>query len=257
MVLLRFWQTSLAIELEYQLNMLIELVSVLGNLFGSLFILSLFYKSGPLLGGWNFFEALIVLGIYMILEGITTSILAPNLSRIVNHVKNGTLDYVLLKPIDSQLWLSLRIISPWGLPSQLIGILLIIYSLVSIQVDLSLFNILIFFTCLFASSLILYSLWFLLASTSIWFVKVWNATEVLRSILVAGRYPMSAYPRGLRTIFTFLIPIAFLTTVPAEVIIGRVSNEYIAIILIIAAIFFAISRRFWKFALLHYTSASS
>ena len=40
-----------------------------------------------------------------------------------------------------------------------------------------------------SSIIILYSLWFLISTTSIWFVRVWNANEVLRSILVTGRYP--------------------------------------------------------------------
>ena len=58
-----------------------------------------------------------------------------------------------------------------------------------------------------AAALILYSLWFVLAALSIWFVKVWNATEVLRYTLVAGRYPISAYPPALRVVFTLVLPV--------------------------------------------------
>jgi ABC-2 type transport system permease protein len=111
-----FWSTSLAAELEYPLNAAIELVSVLGNLAGSLFVLQLLFAGGTSLGGWSWNGALVVLGFYTLLDGITTCVLQPNLSRIVNHVQTGTLDYVLLKPIDSQFWLSTRTVSPWGLP---------------------------------------------------------------------------------------------------------------------------------------------
>jgi ABC-2 type transport system permease protein len=110
---------------------------------------------------------------------------------------------------------------------------------------------------LLCSALILYSLWFVLAATSIWFVKVWNATEVLRSALVAGRYPISAYPAALRTFFTVVLPVAFLTTVPAEAILGTGSARWLLASLLVAAAALAFSRWFWGFALRFYTSASS
>ncbi len=256
-VIRSFWSTSIAVELEYRLNIFIEIISVIGNLAGSLFLLSIFYQSGSNLGGWSYYESVIVLGVYMLLEGFTNSFLIPNLSRIVRHVQNGTLDFVLLKPIDPQLWLSLRFFSPWGLPSFVVGLGLILLGLINSGSIITISTVLISITLLISSILILYSLWFLLATTSIWFVKVWNSTEVLRSVLVAGRYPISAFPAGMRTIFTFIIPIAFLTTIPAEVMLGRSSNYLLLVSILVTSIFFFISRKFWKFALKYYTSASS
>ena len=103
----------------------------------------------------------------------------------------------------------------------------------------------------------LYSLWFMLGATSIWFVKIYNVTEVLRGLLEAGRFPMAAYPVAFRFFFTFVVPVAFLTTVPAETLLGRVAIGWIvgAGGLAIALLFF--SNVFWRFALRFYTSASS
>ena len=128
-VLCTFWKSSLESELEYRFNVFVEFCSVLGNLVGSLFTLSLFYSPNTDLGGWSWSASIVVLGVYTFLEGFTTTLLQPNLSRIVRHVQNGTLDFVLLKPLDSQFWLSLRIFSPWGIPSLLAGLLLISYGL--------------------------------------------------------------------------------------------------------------------------------
>jgi len=120
-----FWIASLTAELEYKANFLIELVATAGNLVGSLFVLSLFYGRGQSLGGWSWEAALVVLGVYTLLEGITSTLLQPNLSTIVAHVRTGSLDFVLLKPIDSQFWLSARTFSPWGLPGIVLGAALI------------------------------------------------------------------------------------------------------------------------------------
>jgi ABC-2 type transport system permease protein len=112
-------------------------------------------------------------------------------------------------------------------------------------------------TLMVTAAVILYSLWFLLAGLSIWFVKIWNATEVLRYTLVAGRYPISAYPPALRWVFTFVLPVAFLTTVPAEALLGRGSWPWALGSLVAAALSLIGTRLFWTLALRHYTSASS
>ncbi len=252
-----FWITSLRAELEYQANFLIELLSVAGTLAGSLFVLSLFYRQGSGLGGWSWEAALVVLGVYTLLDGVTSTLLQPNLSRIVTHVQNGTLDFVLLKPIDSQFWLSARTFSPWGLPGIATGLGLIVWAALRAGARPDPASLTATALMLLASCLILYSLWFVLAATSIWFVKVWNATEVLRSALVAGRYPISAYPQGMRFFLTFVLPVAFLTTVPAEAILGRARSTWLLASLVVACASLALSRWFWRFALRFYTSASS
>ena len=103
----------------------------------------------------------------------------------------------------------------------------------------------------------LYAMWFVLATTSIWFVKIYNATEVLKGLLDAGRFPISAFAPAHRFVFTFIVPIAFLTTVPAESLLGRAGYPVIFASFAIACVLFIVSRRFWFFALRFYTSASS
>jgi ABC-2 type transport system permease protein len=252
-----FWTTSLAGELEYQANAAIELLAVIGNLAGSLFVLQLLMGQGRSLGGWSWEEALVVLGLYTLRDGFTTCLLQPNLSKIVNHVQNGSLDFVLLKPIDSQFWLSTRSLSPWGLPAIAAGLALVAWAGSKAGATWGAATLLPATAMVLAAALILYSLWFVLAALSIWFVKVWNATEVLRYTLVAGRYPLSAYPAGLRTLFTLVLPVAFLTTVPAEAILGRASGIWMAGSLLMAVACLAGSRAFWLYALRFYTSAYS
>ena len=46
----RFWGTAAAGQLEYQLNLLIELLAMAGNLAGSLFLLSLIFHQGEGVG---------------------------------------------------------------------------------------------------------------------------------------------------------------------------------------------------------------
>jgi len=253
----RFWGTALAGQLEYQLNMLIDLVAMVGSLAGSIFVLSVFFGQGRELGGWSWEAALVVQGIYTFLDGVSSTWLRPNLGAIVTHVREGTLDFVLLKPIDSQFWVSLRIMAPAGLPEMGLGLVLIVWAASRAGASFSLGTVLVAVLMLCVGGVILYALWFVIAATSIWFVKTWNATEVLRAVLASGRFPVSAYPPTLRLVFTLVLPVAFLTTVPAEVILGRAAMPMLALGMFLAVIFFVGSRAFWLFALRYYTSASS
>ena len=83
-VLSLFNYTSLSIELEYQFNILIDILTAIFGLFGSIFLLSIFFNNANDIGGWSFEQALIIQGIYTILNGITNTWFSPNLTEIVN-----------------------------------------------------------------------------------------------------------------------------------------------------------------------------
>jgi ABC-2 type transport system permease protein len=250
-----FWSTAIAAELEYRLNFAIATLSSIASLAGSVFGLFLFYRTGYTFQGWQWEEALIVLGIFTLLQGFAATLLVPNLNRIVRQVQEGTLDFILLKPISSQFWLSARAISPWGIPDLAFGLVIIAYA--GIRLKLAVNNYLLAIFPLILGFSILYSLWFMLGATSIWFVKIYNVTEVLRGLLEAGRYPMVAYPAGYRFFFTFIVPVAFLTTIPAQAMLGRSQATWIIGAALLALLLLAISSLFWRFALRFYTSASS
>jgi len=254
-VLRLFWAAAIAAEMEYRWNFVLAAMTSLGNLGGGLFGLFLFYRTGYSFRGWPWEEALLVLGTFTLLQGFSTSLLVPNLSRIVRHVQEGTLDFVLLKPISSQFWLSTRVFSPWGLPDILLGLGLILYA--DDRLGLMWQDYVLAFIPLLSGLISLYSLWFMLGATSIWFVKIYNVTEVLRGLLEAGRFPVTAYPVGYRFFFTFVVPVAFLTTVPAEALLGRSRFHWILGSCALGVGLLWLANRFWRFALRYYTSASS
>ncbi len=254
-VLILFWSTSIAAELEYRLNFVIASLTSLGNFLGSIFGLFLFYRTGYTFSGWSWQEATIVLGIFTLLQGFSSTFLVPNLNKIVQQVETGTLDFVLLKPINSQFWLSTRSISPWGIPDLFFGVVLIVYA--GMQLGLKIGDYLFSLIPISFGLIILYSLWFILGATSIWFVKIYNVTEVLRGLMDAGRYPMEAYPAVYRFFFTFIIPVAFLTTVPAETMLARSPHLWIFASGMLALFLFLAAKYFWQYALRFYTSASS
>jgi ABC-2 type transport system permease protein len=252
-----FLHTSLASEFEYKTNILIDLITALFSLIGSIFLLSIFFQNTGNIGGWEFKQALIIQGIYTILNGITNTWFNPNLTEIVKHVREGTLDFVLLKPIDSQFFISFKKINPSGFLEIMLGFCLLMYCIKINQINVNLIFLALSFITIICSICILYSLWFFIATTTIWFVKTWNATEVLRSFLYIGRFPLNSFSLSIRIFFSVFIPIAFITTIPSEVFLGLSQLWSILLEIIITMVFIYFSRKFWYFALKFYSSASS
>ena len=253
----KFLHTSFASELEYKTNLLIDLITAILSLIGSIFLLSIFFQNNASIGNWEFEEALIIQGIYTILNGITNTWFNPNLSEIVKHIREGTLDFVLLKPIDSQFFISLKKINPSGFLEIMLGFSLLLFCVKINQINLNLSFLSLSLITITCSICILYSLWFFISTTTIWFVKTWNATEVLRSFLYVGRFPLNSFSFSLRIFFSVFIPIAFITTIPSEVFLGLSQSWKILLEIIVSLIFLITSRKFWMFALKFYSSASS
>ena len=82
----KFLHTSLASELEYKTNILVDLITAILSLVGSIFLLSIIFQNNGYIGGWKFEQALIIQAIYTILNGITNTWFNPNLTEIVKHL---------------------------------------------------------------------------------------------------------------------------------------------------------------------------
>jgi ABC-2 type transport system permease protein len=252
----RFWSTSLLAETEYRGNFVVAALSSAGNLLGAAFSMWIFYRQDAGFPGWSAPDVAVLLGLFSVWTGVVAAILAPNLARLVEHVQNGTLEFVLLRPMDAQLQVSLRVLSPWGVPDVFFGVVLIAVGLWWGN-GVSASALALAVVPIGAGVVLLYSLFFMLATTSIWFTKVHNATEVLRGLMEAGRFPMAAYPPAFRFFFTWIVPVAFLTTVPAETLLGRSAPQMVGLSVVVAGVALGLSRALWRRALKSYSGASS
>src|SRR5260370_18947200 len=82
----------------------------------------------------------------------------------------------------------------------------------------------------------------ILATLAFWFIRVDNVLIVLLTFWEAGRWPVDVYPLWLRSTLTFLVPIAFAPTGPAQALIGQLTPETLLLTTSAAAPLLAISR---------------
>jgi ABC-2 type transport system permease protein len=209
------------------------------------------------LAGWSFYQVAAVLGSYMIVEGLMWGFFGQ-LNAINRHIRNGTLDGLLLKPVDDQFLASFWRGDPEDLVRIITGFLMLFYC-ASNTVGFSFLRIFLFLILILCGTICLYSLNLILRSISFWLIDgsgLWMLTERLTA---NAKYPADIfYHKVAKNIFTFLVPLAIVSTIPARIwSFEKIDFSLIYLSLIMTVIFFFVSRFIWKFSLKRYSSASS
>jgi ABC-2 type transport system permease protein len=252
-----FVRAAIVEEMEYRSNFFANVLNTLSSVFFSLLTLQVFFMQTNEIGGWSFDQVLVLLGIYNALDGVVEMILRPNIGRIVQHIRKGTLDLILTKPVDTQFYISFRHIVFWPITDVLLGFGMIGYATVQLGISITVLNLLWFLLMFGAALVTLYAIWMLLMTMSFWFVKVENLTFLFSSLFETARFPVQVYTGWLRKLLTFLFPVAVLTTFPAAAFVGKLSGWEALVSIVMAVVLFTGARLFWKKALRHYSSASS
>src|SRR5262245_45552140 len=97
-----FYRTSVQTDMEYRADFYTRIVASLLGLLTTVGGLSIAYHYTPALKGWTFPQALVLLAVYYLMDGLIEMFIAPNMRQIMEQVRNGTLDFVLLKPVSAQ-----------------------------------------------------------------------------------------------------------------------------------------------------------
>lgn len=250
-----FWAVNLAEELEYRANFLASLVATAFWLSMAVLTAAVFFRQTDELGGWSFWEVVALLGIFNAIAGVVDALLRPNIGRIVEEVRRGTMDLILAKPIDPQFHISFRRVVVWRMSDVVLGLGLSAYALAKLGRLPGPGELAAFLVTFSAAIAIVYAIWLGLMSLAFWFVSVENLEVLFDSIYEAARFPAPAYPDPLRFLFLYLLPIAWITTVPAAALTGRGTWSAAILATAIAALLLGLVRLMWQAALRHYTSA--
>jgi viologen exporter family transport system permease protein len=244
-------------DLQYRVNFALQVLQSLLQLTVGLVVLALVYSHTTELNGWSQSELLAVLGVQIVVGGFIRALIQPNMMRLTEEVRDGKLDHALTKPVDAQMLVSVRQVEIWQAVDVLAGGAVIAVALVRLEGNLGLLDVLGFAVALVFGAVLLYCFWMLLATLAFWVVNLWHLPDLFEGVFQTGRWPVGIYPTWLRFGVTFLVPIAFAVTVPAEAVTARLEWQTLAFAAGLALVFFVLTRWFWRFGLRNYTGASA
>ncbi|MBE0683031.1 MAG: ABC-2 family transporter protein [Anaerolineales bacterium] len=244
-------------EFQYRANFYIQILQTFIALATGLIGLNLVFSQTNELGGWNKSELLAVMGVFIMMGGVIRSAIQPNMERLMEEIREGNLDFALTKPADSQLLVSVREFRFWQVVDVLTGMIVMGVALSQMNRFISLWSVLGFFSAIVMGAVMIYCFWLVITSTAFWFVRVHEIANLFEGLYAAGRWPVDIYPNWLRYGLTFLVPVAFAVTVPAQALTGRLTLQTWLGALALTILLFTVARAFWKFGLRSYSGASA
>jgi ABC-2 type transport system permease protein len=137
------------------------------------------------------------------------------------------------------------------------GLIVLLVAVVQIREQIGPGQALAFAAALILGTLMIYSFWLMMTTFAFWFINIGDILELFQGMYAAGRWPVGIYPGWLRLGLTFLVPVAFAVTVPAEALTGRLTLATLGGAFLLAAGLLALARLIWRLGLRYYSGASA
>ncbi len=269
-VFLTFARNSLIRDMTFRANFLIELVSSSAWVFMNLGFYLLIFHYTPSIGvgtGWGKWEFFAFAGTGLIINSLTSMFFMTNGDEFGEMIRTGTLDFALLKPIDTQFLVSLQRVEWSSAGNLVVGIVLVLVATSRLAGAIGPGQVILYLAFVLCGVVILYSLLFSFAATSIWLGRNTSLLDFWFYIVSFSRYPMEIYQgrlgRPIRWFFSFVVPVLVAVNVPARELVRplypRLASDWLFTLSapVAAAASFAVCRWIFARALRSYRSASS
>jgi ABC-2 type transport system permease protein len=172
------------------------------------------------------------------------------------EVWSGNFDFTLLRPINTQFFVTFRIWRLNALLDLFLGMMVIAFAVFRSTSPVLLWNWLLFGITLFASVLTLYALLLAFSSLVFWspgFLFTW----VFDALFQLARYPVGIYPPALRFLLTWIIPVGLITTIPAMALSGKTQWLTVTLAILVSILLFGAASWLFQKGIRRYHSASS
>ena len=252
-----FLKVNVQMSLAYRADTMVNILLNLMWLGWELLSLSIIFNNTDTIGGWGFGELIALLGVFRLVHTLMMALIWPNTEKFNQSIRDGSMDYTLLQPINSLFLVTFSRIAIWRAWDLVLSAILIIVGINSSGDITTPLSILTFILLTISGGIIIYSLWIVLIALTFWFTKFDNNVTILQALLDAGRYPVTVYPVWLRILVTFVIPIAVATTVPLQGLRGDLTISRVLMFMAIGGMSFLIASQVWKRGLKQYSGASS
>ncbi len=254
--LLALLKLSLTRDIMYRTNFWTTILSRIGFLIITILWFTIMYQTLLHVKEWGYSQTLFFLATFQLVETVTVALFGNSFGTWHEHIKSGSLDTLITKPLDIQLTLSLQAISLPNLltiaaPIVLIGSLNYHSTFIA-----NIPTLLIYILSIGLGVAIFYSVWLWLMTILFWFIGVEHWANIFHSMTGFMQVPPIVYEGVIKVLFYYILPIFAAVLLPVQFIFTKDWHS-IAYLAIIAIISLGVSRLFFLFGLKSYSSASS
>lgn len=258
---LRFWRISLLAMLQYRVNLIVW--TVFGVAYhvagvGLLWAMLLRFRA---IGGWNFGDLLFLYALWALGHGVYAALFGK-VGHVARHVRDGQFDRFLVRPLNPLLQV---MTVPGGITIDdlVIAVPLFVVAQRVAAVAWTPGLALLLPGAVLGAALIEGAILLAIATASFWLVRIDAVRLLVETVeLEFIRYPLSIFPRAAQVVFTWLLPLAFVAYLPAQVFLQR-SPAGIAVGTLgyftpaVGGAAFALAYALWSYGVDHYQSTGS
>jgi ABC-2 type transport system permease protein len=255
----RFIQVSFQEEAAYRSNFFVSIFSSLLNLVTGILGIMILFSQIEAIHGWDMNATLALLGVYLIVSALRGLFIGPGLEALAGmdgEIWSGKFDFVILRPLNSQILVSLRKWRLFALFDLLLGVGVFIIAAVRLSAVMTVWQAVSFILALTSGLTILYSILLIFSALVFWSPGV-LFTWIFDGLFQMARYPMGMYPGWLRMVLTWIIPVGMITTFPAEALTGALTPAMLTASMAFAAVLLTSGSLLFRVGLRRYSSASS
>lgn len=256
-VYLAFVRTCVIREMSFRTHFFLVALSNTSWTVLSLAFAGFLFGNVRSVAGWDLDRMILLTGTFSLVLGLLDMLFQTNMARLSEQVNRGELDFVLVKPIDSQFYVSTRYINLNEVPAVIVAAATVIAGAARIGLEPTIWDVVTYITIVVCAVITFYGIWFLTVTFSLWTGRINNIAYLILPIADLGRLPTDVYRGGYRLLFTFVIPVALISTIPAQALLGMVDLPMVAFAILAAVVSATLSHWFWRYSLTRYASASS
>jgi len=250
------FKINTAYMLTYRASFINGIVSSLGWGMFQIIWMTLLTTKAKTVFGWRQDEMIFLAMGYIVSLGVFHFFFSRNFDAFSRIIDRGEFDSHLLKPLDKQFLISSMILSYPNAIRTMVGIGLIIWWSVIHQYHIGLFEVLNFSFLIGVGVMTMYSIWFIFITSLIWYPNLNNMVDFLYTINGLSRYPSEMIRLSGKIILYLFLPLILVVATPIRALLQKNMWPDELLLVVICALLFYLSRKFWKYSLKYYTSAS-
>jgi ABC-2 type transport system permease protein len=216
----------------------------------------LFYQTGELVG-WNEQEALLFVGLYLLLDAIQMVCIATNSWWFPALIHRGDLDYYLVRPVSTLFFVSLRDVGVASVINVLLALGIVAWAISNLPQPVSIGQLVVSMILLVNGTFLFYCLRWLSIVPVFWSQAGRGLDNVFWQMNDLMQRPDAIYHGVFRIVLVTVIPFALMASFPARIAIEGISWGIILHALCASVWMFGILLWIWKRGLKIYSSASS
>lgn len=218
------------------------------------FYFGLVFSQGKGIEGWSYDQIMLLISFYTMIDAFTWSVFWPNMSEFTKEVFNGEMSKYLVKPVNTIYLVLTQRATYHNIPRFIVGFYVLIHTINKLGITPSLWQILLTLIVFCFGILLIYSCWFILAILSFWVERLTNINDVMPQFRSVYQVPVQVFTGLPGFVFSFIIPLGLVTTVPSEIILGTQNMKFVVYLIFMSLVFFGIAVKFFNHSIKKYSS---